>query len=229
MSVTPTGREDGEIQAILRDSGLEEDADLRRTLEDLRALAMDGPREPREDLKALLTPGVASLELRRRGRKRRMGVVVSAAVVGAMGLGAGAVAASSEDFRRSVGHTVVHFFHPADETTAPETDTGSPSPADLPAPTVFSPAPPTTAPSTTAVPSQSAVPAVPGSRVIPGPSTRPSAATGGKTDKAAAPPAPPTQLPVVPGSGIRPQLPSKPQPAVPTLPGAVPAPSPGNP
>jgi hypothetical protein len=219
MSVTPTGREDGEIQAILRDSGLEEDADLRRTLEDLRALALDGPREPREDLQALLTPGVASLELRRRGRKRRMGVVVSAAVVGAMGLGAGAVAASSEDFRRSVGHTVVQFFHPADETTA-KTDTGSPSPADLPAPAI-SPAPPAAAPSTTTAP------ATPAARATPAPSSR--AASSEKPDTAAAARALPTQLPVVPGKGARPQLPSKPQPVVPTLPGAVPAPSPGKP
>lgn len=223
MSVTPTGREDGEIQAILRDSGLEEDADLCRTLDDLRALAQDGPPEPREDLKALLTPGVASLELRRRGRHRRMGVVVSAAVVGAMGLGAGAVAASSEDFRQSVGHTVVRFFQPADEATAPKTDMGSPSPAGLPAPAAVSPAPSPTA----AAPSPTTSPATPAARATPAPSSR--AASGETPDKAAAARALPTQLPVVPGKGTHPQLPSKPQPVVPTLPGAVPAPSPGKP
>jgi cytoskeletal protein RodZ len=222
MSVTPTGREDGDIQAILRDSGLEEDADLCRTLEDLRALAQEVAPAPRADLAALLTPGVSSLELRRRSRKRRMGVVVSAAVVGAMGLGAGAVAASSEDFRQSIDHTVVRFFQPADEATAPKTDMGSPSPAGLPAPSAVSPAPSPT----TAAPSPTA-PATPAARVTPAPSSR--AASGEKPDKAAAERALPTQLPVVPGNGTRPQLPSKPQPVVPTLPGAVPAPSPGNP
>jgi hypothetical protein len=232
MSLTPTGR-DGEIQAILRDSGLEEDEDLCRTLDELRGLAQDVAPAPRADLAALLTPGVSSLELRRQGRKRRMGVVVSAAVVGAMGLGAGAVAASGEDFRRSVGHTVVQFLQPADEATAPGTDLGGPSPADLPTPTAVSPTSPTAAPSSPAasspaVASQSRAPAAPRSPETPAPSVLPGAAPGGKPDKAAAVPARPTQLPVVPGGGIRPQLPSKPKPAVPTLPGAVPAPAPGN-
>ena len=84
MSVTPTAQQDGSIQAMLRDSGLEEDADLRRTLEELRGLAQDSAPN-RARLAALLTagasagriahgatpqgpaaPGVASLELRRR-------------------------------------------------------------------------------------------------------------------------------------------------------------------
>ncbi|HKS00284.1 MAG TPA: hypothetical protein VJS86_01315, partial [Arthrobacter sp.] len=143
MSVTPAGREEGEIQAILLDSGLEDDADLRRSLEELRTIGQDPAPRPRADLAALLahgspvaggapteaartqamrrssTPDVASREQHRRNRQRRMGMVVGAAVVGAMGLGAGAVAASSEDFRNSVGHTVVQIFQPASETTAP--------------------------------------------------------------------------------------------------------------
>jgi hypothetical protein len=226
MSVSPTGREEGDIQAILQDSGFEEDTDLRRSLEDLRAFALDGPPEPRADLQALLSPGVTSLDLRRRNRQRRMGIVVGAAVVGAMGLGAGAVAASSEDFRQSVGHTVVRFFQPADEATAPKTDIGSPSPAGLPvlpAPAAGSPAPSPT----TAAQSPTTSPATPAARVTPAHSS--GAASGEKPDKAAAARALPTQLPVVPGKGTHPQLPSKPQPVVPTLPGAVPAPSPGKP
>ena len=46
MSVTPTDREEGEIQAILLDSGLEEDADLRRSLEELRGLAQGAAPTP---------------------------------------------------------------------------------------------------------------------------------------------------------------------------------------
>jgi len=54
MSVTPAGREEGEIQAILLDSGLEDDADLRRSLEELRMLAQDPAPRPRADLAELL-------------------------------------------------------------------------------------------------------------------------------------------------------------------------------
>lgn len=225
MSATPTGREDGEIQAILRDSGLEEDADLRRTLEDLRALALEGPPEPRADVRALLMPGVSSLEPARRRRQRRMGVVVGAAVVGAMGLGAGAVAASSEDFRRSVGHTVVRFFPSAEDATTPKkTDVVSPSPADVP----VQPAPaPSSAPSTTEHPLPAG--ALPGQtpRVTPRAPGTGIAVPGDKRNKGQAVPVPPTQLPGVPGTS--PKLPAKPRTAVPTQPGLVEHPAPGKP
>lgn len=220
MIATPTGREDGEIQAILRDSGLEEDDDLRRTLEDLRALALEGPPEPRADLRTLLTPGVSSLEPVRRRRQRRMGVVIGAAVVGAMGLGAGAVAASSEDFRRSVGHTVVQFFPSADDATAPKkTDVVSPSPADVPILPAPSPAPSTTgSPSPTrASPGQTArvTPRVPGNGI---------ALPGDTRNKGQVVP---WQLPDVPGT--RPKLPSNPRAAVPTQLTPIEHPAPGKP
>ncbi|MBT2520175.1 hypothetical protein [Arthrobacter sp. ISL-28] len=220
MSATPTGREDGEIQAILRDSGFEEDADLRSTLEDLRALALEGPPEPRADLRALLTPGVSSLEPACRRRQRRMGVVVGAAVVGAMGLGAGAVAASSEDFRRSVGHTVVQFFPAADDATAPKkADVVSPSPADVPVLPMPSPAPSTTgaASPTEASPGQTArvTPRAPGNGItLPG-DTR----TKGRAVS--------SQLPDVPGTS--PKLPSDPRTAVPTQPAPIEHPTPAKP
>ncbi|WP_395401320.1 hypothetical protein ACHMXB_20170 [Arthrobacter sp. UC242_113] len=253
MSVTPAGREEGEIQAILLDSGLEDDADLRRSLEELRGLAQDSAPQPRADLAALLAHGtfapdvpaqelamrraaanVASLELHRRNRQRRMGFVVGAAVVGAMGLGAGAVAASSEDFRNSVGHTVVRIFQPTSETTAP---TPVPtSPADIPAapaPTVAAPKPSVTGPA--ASPSEPVTPA----QTDPAPSkgsSNSSAANGSSRDaaKSQAPtPGRPSQLPTVPGTGVAPKLPAKPLPAVPTLPGGVPTvpakPVPGTP
>ncbi|WP_314193559.1 hypothetical protein [uncultured Arthrobacter sp.] len=257
MSVTPAGREEGEIQAILLDSGLEDDADLRRSLEELRGFAHGSAPQPRAELAALLVHGasasggpaqgeapqsapmrrasnIASLELHRRKRQRRMGFVVGAAVVGAMGLGAGAVAAaSSEDFRNSVGHTVVRIFQPTSDTTAP---TPVPtSPADVPAPTVAAPKPAVTdtaaSPSAPATPAQTDVASSNGS-------SNSSAANGSSDSRGAAKsqgpaPAGPSQLPTVPGTGITPKLPAKPLPAVPTLPGGVPTapakPVPGTP
>jgi hypothetical protein len=225
MSVTPTGREDGEIQAILLDSGLEEDADLRRSLEELRGMAQVAAPAPRADLAALLTPGVASLELRRRNRQRRMGIVVSAAVVGAMGLGAGAVAASSEDFRRSVGHTVENILQPAGRT-APKPDTAPPSPADLP---------PVPGPTGSTVPSApvkagTASPSAPAG-AEPGHSN--GSAEPGDGKQILTPPAQPTHVPAIPGTGSAPKLPAKPLPSLPslppTVPGAVPSAIPAEP
>ncbi|MFE5839280.1 hypothetical protein [Arthrobacter sp. NPDC056493] len=263
MSVTPEGREAGEIQAILLDSGLEDDADLRRSLEELRGFAQASAPQPRADLAALLAHGaspshgappsgvpasavpaqgaamrrasnVSSLELHRRNRQRRMGIVVGAAVVGAMGLGAGAVAASSEDFRNSVGHTVVRIFQPTSETSAPTPVPTSPAgiPA-VPAPTVAAPKPAVT--ETAGSPSSPATPAQtdPASSNA---SSNSSAANGSAASHGAAKtqtPGRPTQLPTVPGTGVAPKLPAKPLPAVPTLPGGVPTvpakPVPGTP
>jgi hypothetical protein len=260
MSVTPAGREEGEIQAILLDSGLEDDADLRRSLEELRGFAHDSAPQPRAELAALLVHGAsasgvlahgetpqsmpmrratnnASLEHHPRNPQRRMGFVVGAAVVGANGLGAGAVAAaSSEDFRNSVGHTVVRIFQPTSDTTAP---TPMPtSPADVPA----APAPSgaATKPSVTDTAPSPSAPATPGQ-------TDPASSNGSSNSSAANDssdsrgatksqtplPAGPGQLPTVPGPGIAPKLPAKPLPAVPTLPGGVPTvpakPVPGTP
>lgn len=253
MSVMPAGREEGEIQAILLDSGLEDDADLRRSLEELRGLGQDPAPQPRADLAALLahgasaagaptadastqamrrasTPDVASLEQHRRNRQRRMGMVVGAAVVGAMGLGAGAVAASSEDFRNSVGHTVVRIFQPASETTAPApTPT---SPADLPAvpaPTVAAPKPSATG--TAASPSEPVAPAQSGSSASHGSpnASAGSAASHGAAKSESPTPARPSQLPTIPETGLVPKLPAKPLPAVPTLPTVPAKPVPGTP
>ena len=139
MTGTREPQQDGSIQAMLRDSGLESAAELRSALEQLRAVVPDAAPAPRADLAALLAaapaaaglaaapdaatttalPTVASAKddadealpagvtslAERRGRKRRL-AIVGGAVVGAMTLGAGAVAASSEDFRYSVSHSV---------------------------------------------------------------------------------------------------------------------------
>lgn len=223
MSATPTGPEDREIQAVLRDAGLEGDADLAAALGGMRALALDAPPAPRADLVALLAPGVSSLDVRRRNRQRRMGAVIGAVVVGTMGLGAGAVAASSEDFRRSVGHTVEKLFTPVPAAPAPAGDTAGPSPSSIPAEPAV-PAVPSggTAPATPAPDSPTAVPAVPSKDAGP---VRGAPASGEKPAKAPVPAVRPSQLPALPGVGGTPELPVKPSPsrsAVPTLPGAVP-------
>jgi hypothetical protein len=222
MSATLNGPEDREIQAVLREAGLEGDADLAAALDGMRALALDAPPAPRADLAALLAPGVSSLDVRRRNRQRRMGAVIGAVVVGTMGLGAGAVAASSEDFRRSVGHTVEKIFTPVPPAPAPASGTASPSPANVPARTAV-PAVPSggTAAATPAPDSPTAVPASPAKDAGP---VRQAPAAGGKPDKAPVPAVRPSQLPTLPGVGEAPELPVKPsppRPPVPTLPGAV--------
>ena len=165
MTGTREPQQDGSIQAMLRDSGLEHPAELRSSLEELRALVPDrpprpaptsrrcwppappdqAPRSPRRDSPHVtattampvvasapeptdeaLPAGVTSLA-ERRGRKRRL-AIVGGAVVGAMTLGAGAVAASSEDFRESVNHTVGVIFQPSGGTPDVAPKPAKPSP-----------------------------------------------------------------------------------------------------
>ena len=168
MTGTRDPQQDGSIQAMLSDSGLESAADLRSALEQLRAVVPDEAPAPRADLAALLAggeagaagpaapvsapvpastmalptvvsatdaadeslpAGVTSLA-ERRGRKRRL-AIVGGAVIGAMSLGAGAVAASSEDFRHSVSQTVGVIFQPAGHATPPP-EQGRQSPSSVP-------------------------------------------------------------------------------------------------
>ncbi|SDM09501.1 hypothetical protein [Arthrobacter sp. ok362] len=180
MTGTRDPHQDGSIHAMLSDSGLECAAELRSALEQLRAVVPDAAPTPRADLAALLAAGAAAPAsatttalpavesakdaadeslptgitslAERRGRKRRL-AIVGGAVVGAMTLGAGAVAASSEDFRLSVNQSVDAIFQPeGDATQAPEPV--QPSPASIP---VF-PAPAATSPAGTpgAAPSSNA-------------------------------------------------------------------------
>ena len=193
MTGTREPQQDGSIQAMLRDSGLEASTELRSSLEELRALVPDQAPAPRADLAALLAagapgfsapgsaaggssattttamPAVASAPdhsnealpagvtslAERRGRKRRL-AIVGGAVVGAMTLGAGAVAASSGDFRESVNHTVGMIFQPSGETPDVAPEPAKPSPADIPAAPV-----PSKATGATTPPAADAVPQAP--------------------------------------------------------------------
>ena len=208
MTGTRDPQQDGSIQAMLRDSGLEASTELRSSLEELRTLAPDRAPAPRADLAALLDAGarvtgapttavlpavpVTAAESAageplpagvtglagRRSRKRRL-AMVGGVVVGAMALGAGAVAASSEDFRLGVGHAVGVIFQPSGRTSAPAPEPAKPSPADIPAAPVpaTAPAPATSGPPAVATPGEPAPPATPPAvgrgRVLPAPGQRP--------------------------------------------------------
>jgi hypothetical protein len=222
MTGTRDPQQDGSIQAMLRDASLEASVELRGSLEQLRALVPEEPPAPRADLAALLAAGahgspaagtapvpvaagaeetlpagVTSLAGRRRSRHRRL-AVVGGAVIGAMTLGAGAVAASNEDFRHSVGL----IFQPSGDTgdrdqpaADPATVPAGPSPSDLPALT-----PPTSAAAETPRPA-----------VVPSPKAPTAPGTG----------APGASLPAIaPGSGLGGVLPEPgPRPSMPSLPG----------
>jgi hypothetical protein len=253
MTGTREPQQDGTIQAMLRDSGLEASTELRSSLEDLRALVPDRAPAPRADLAALLAAGapglsatsaaagssattttamptvasaphhtdealpagVASLA-ERRGRKRRL-AIVGGAVVGAMTLGAGAVAAASGDFRESINHTVGIIFQPSGETPDVAPEPAKPSPADIPAaPVPSKPSGATTAPTEDSVPQapESAVPAKPGD---PAP---PAVGRGGVLPTAPQRPVTPG-IPGLPGPGGDRGVPANPLPE-PTLPGVIP-------
>lgn len=243
MTGTRNPQQDGSIPAMLRDSGLEAATELRSTLEQLQALVPEQAPEPRADLAALLAAGsaagsaaaadfrpepgtgnlpagVSSLADRRRARKRRM-ALIGGAVVGAMSLGAGAVAASSHDFRENVGHTLGVIFQPAAPVRTPAPS--SPAPSDLPAAPVPVPAgksPVATHPAETSEPSAQAPAQAPkhGGPVA----TPPAVGRGGELPN-------PPRRPVKPGApgqngrGLAPSpLPTSPE--LPGLPTAFPKP-----
>ena len=221
MTGTRNPQQDGSIQAMLRDSGLEAAGELRSTLEQLQALVPEQAPEPRADLAALLTAGsagrdlpagVSSLADRSRVRKRRM-ALIGGAVVGAMSLGAGAVAASSHDFRENVGHTLGVIFQPAApvRTQAP----ARPAPTDVPAvPAAPVPVPAGTSPAAAATAAQAAA------RRTPRPQQPAAVVTPPAVGRAGALPTPSRRpaTPGLPGHNGRNLAPS-PQPVAPTLPG----------
>ncbi|MET3923342.1 hypothetical protein [Arthrobacter sp. UYEF20] len=252
MTGTREPQQDDSIQAMLRESGLEAATELRGSLEQLRALVPDQAPAPRADLAALLAAGASGDETlpagvgslaERRGRKRRL-AVVGGAVIGAMSLGAGAVAASSEDFRQGVSHTVGVILQRPD--TAPDLapKPASPSPSNVPAAPV-----PTAAASASTTPTAEAAPAGPGSAGAPPASPAAAATAPAATPPAATPPAggrggilpyPPRRpvnpaspgvpgMPAVPGPPDGRGTPVSPLPAPPTLPDAIPTKLPGRP
>jgi hypothetical protein len=262
MTGTRDPQQDGSIQAMLSDSGLETAAELRSALEQLRDLVPDAAPAPRADLAALLAAGATgpatrdsamtmalptvttatdaadeSLPTRvtslaeRRGRKRRL-AIVGGAVVGAMTLGAGAVAASSEDFRHNVSQTVGVIFQPAG-AGAPAPEHVQPSPSSVPA----LPAPAATSgPGTPGAGSSGA--ATPNSSSTPGspaaghgrPASPPAVGRGGILPTPGQRPEAPG-MPGFPGGGGNgdKDLPRDPGRITPTLPGVVPTQAPVHP
>jgi hypothetical protein len=158
MTGTHATRQKDSALEMLRDAGIEPSVGLTAALDELRALVPDRAPAPRADLAALLAAGVVApatdalpanvISLsERRGRKRRL-AVASGAVIAAMTLGAGAVAAASEDFRAGVGQTVGVILKPA----------AAPVPVPAPAPAPVSEPSPAAIP---AEPSPAAIPAEP--------------------------------------------------------------------
>lgn len=239
MTGTRDTQQDGSIQAMLRDSGLEAATELRSSLEQLRALVPEQAPAPRADLAALLAagtatspatgtaplerassvdgslpPGVVSLAERRKSRNRRL-AVVGGAVIGAMSLGAGAVAASSEDFRHNLSQSVgVIFQPPAHNFPAPQP--AGPSPASVPAVPVPPSSPSTGTPSGTPSPEAR----VPGAPAPIAPAATPPAVGRGVILPAPAQPRLPAE-PGLPGSDAG-HPPHVAVPVTPTFPGAVP-------
>ncbi|MGO4804333.1 hypothetical protein AB4089_04310 [Arthrobacter sp. 2MCAF15] len=289
MTGTRDPQEDGSIQAMLSDSGLESAAELRSALEELRAVVPDEAPALRADLAALLTAGAAApaapdsaattalpavvsattalptvvsattalptvvsatdsdpeaSEVRpagvtnlaeRRGRKRRL-AIVGGAVIGAMSLGAGAVAASSEDFRHSVSQTVGVIFQPAGHATpAPEPVQQSPSSVPvLPAPgPTYRDVAPGAAPTETSTPSSPSQPGSAAAGHTP-PAAPPAVGRGGILPAPGQKPSAPG-LPTPPGlgggngggnGGGGEKLPRVPGHVTPTLPGVLPTDAP---
>ncbi|WP_026539337.1 hypothetical protein [Arthrobacter sp. 9MFCol3.1] len=268
MTGTRDPQQDGTIQAMLGDSGLESAAELRSALEQLRAVVPDAAPAPRADLAALLTAGTAGAAgpaapdsatttalptvasakndadaslpagvtslAERRGRKRRL-AIVGGAVVGAMTLGAGAVAASSEDFRHSVSHTVGVIFQPPGHG-APAPEHVQPSPSTIPAlpmpGATPGPGTPGAAPSGASTRSSSSTPGSPAAGHKP-PATPPAGGRDGILPTPGQQPGAPglPASPGLPGGGGNPDkdLPRVPGHITPTLPGVVPTKAPGQP
>lgn len=279
MTGTRDPQEDGSIQAMLSDSGLESAAELRSALEELRAVVPDEAPALRADLAALLAAGAAAPAApdsaattalpavvsatkalptvvsatdsdpeanevlpagvtslaERRGRKRRL-AIVGGAVIGAMSLGAGAVAASSEDFRHSVSQTVGVIFQPAGHATpAPEPVRPSPSSVPvLPAPgPTYRDVAPGAAPTGTSSPSSSSQPGSAAAGHTP-PAAPPAVGRGGILPTPGQRPSAPG-LPTPPGlgggnrggnGGGGEKLPRVPGHVTPTLPGVLPTDAP---
>ncbi|MGP4031070.1 hypothetical protein [Pseudarthrobacter sp. 1C304] len=161
--------------------------------------------------------GVVSLT-ERRGRKRRL-AIVGGAVIGAMTLGVGAVAASSEDFRDSVSKTVGIIWQPVDEAPDVAPEPARPSPTDLPA----APAP-AKVPGGATPPAAGVVPKAPGSAgavpATPGAATPPAVGRDGVLPDPPRRPVSPG-VPGLPAPGKDRGAPSDPKPE-PTLPAVLP-------
>ncbi|MCB5273613.1 hypothetical protein BJG92_01137 [Arthrobacter sp. SO5] len=251
MTGTREPQREGSSQAMLRDSGLEASPELRSSLDQLRALIPELAPAPRADLAALLAAGASSAGRSRgtttaappiastdglrpaeslpagvtrlagdRGRKRRL-ALVGGAVAGAMTLGAGAVAASSEDFRENISKIVASIFQQSSPAPEPTPEPARPSPADVPE----APAPPAgpspagaTAPGT---PAPAAPPTLPA--VVP-PAAGQDHPTPSQRAATRAVPAVPAipKFPGVPGAGNG--LPDVPDRLAPALPGVTPPP-----
>ncbi len=154
MSAEERNRDQRIVDAVLSEEGLADDVALSGVLLEVRGFAQNAAPAMSAELLAALSGALAvdaAAESRdavvvsldsRRGNKRRA-LVISAAVIAAMGLGVGAAAASSEGFRQAAQQTLsglVEVLNPGrlapaePQQPAPvQTDGGAPS-GETPAP-----------------------------------------------------------------------------------------------
>ncbi|HEY8911972.1 hypothetical protein [Lacisediminihabitans sp.] len=121
-------RDDRVVDDLLAEAGIDDAADVRPLLIELRSLGAGSPPEPSAELAALMTPGPVDIAVRRRVRHRRL-IVAAIAVAASVGVGASA-AAASPDFRHTAQTAITFLIH----TLAPGTlrEPGQPT---IPAPT----------------------------------------------------------------------------------------------
>jgi hypothetical protein len=141
------------IEALLAETELDDDLVLRELLGEIEREATSVRPLPSAALREAMGAGQS-----RRGRVAgRTGVVIGVAVIGVLGLGVGA-AAASPDARSAIGAgvaAIARLFHPApgaQTPPAPDVVTSPPRDADSPSP---SPSPDPPSPSATPSPSSS--------------------------------------------------------------------------
>jgi hypothetical protein len=105
MTIGYTPNDEQIVEQLLREAEMEDAVELKDALLELRSFAI-GPRiEPSAELAALMTTPPISLDVQRKRRHRRAGMV-ALAVAASMGMGTAAVAATDSGFREKAQETI---------------------------------------------------------------------------------------------------------------------------
>ncbi|TXN31123.1 hypothetical protein [Lacisediminihabitans profunda] len=102
-------RDDRVVDDLLEEAAIDDAADLRSLLLELRSLGAGSPPEPSAELAALMTPAPVDIAAHRRVRNRRL-IVAAIAVAASVGVGASA-AAASPDFRHTAQTAISFLVH----------------------------------------------------------------------------------------------------------------------
>lgn len=115
MIIGYTPEDEQIVEQLLLETEMDDAADLKHALLDLRSFAVGPSIEPSAEVAALMTAVPLSLDARRRRRHRRT-AMVTLAVAASMGLGTAAVAAADPGFREKAQETITTVI---DTLTAP--------------------------------------------------------------------------------------------------------------